>query len=113
MSPTPAAAVTSTLEAVCCVWLFGRVIFTFWFEYVETFARELRALGDQVTVLADRAAEPFLVEQLQVQPVLPASIWHRMGDGAGARAGSRVETYRSLSKYLQREKKYDVVCAFG
>jgi hypothetical protein len=30
-----------------------------WFEYVETFARELRALGDQVTVLADRAAEPF------------------------------------------------------
>ena len=45
-----------------------------WFEYVETFARELRALGDQVTVLTDRAAEPFLVEQLQVQPVLPASI---------------------------------------
>ena len=38
-----------------------------WFEYVETFARELRALGDQVTVLADRAAEPFLVEQLQVE----------------------------------------------
>jgi hypothetical protein len=38
-----------------------------WFEYVETFARELRALGDQVTVLADHAAEPFLVEQLQVE----------------------------------------------
>ena len=38
-----------------------------WFEYVETFARELRALGNQVKVLADRAAEPFLVEQLQVE----------------------------------------------
>jgi hypothetical protein len=98
MSPTPAAAVTSTLEAVRCVWLFGRGIFTFWFEYVETFARELRALGDQVTVLADRAAELFLVEQLQVQPVLPASIWHRMGDGAGARAGSRVENVSQLKQ---------------
>ena len=55
-----------------------------WFEYLGAFARELRALSDQVTVLADRAAEPFLVEQLQVQPVQPACIWHRMGDGAGA-----------------------------
>jgi hypothetical protein len=113
MSPTPAAAVTSTLEAVRCVWLFGRVIFTFWFEYVETFARELRALGDQVTVLADRAAEPFLVEQLQCSPSspLPSGI-------AWATAQVRVpvhawRTCRSLSKYLQREKKYDVVCAFG
>ncbi len=69
-----------------------------WFEYVETFARELRALGNQVKVLADRAAEPFLVEQLQVQPVLPASIWHHMGDGAGARAGSHVENVSQLNQ---------------
>jgi len=86
-----------------------------WFEYLKGFAQELRALGDQVTVLADRAAEPFLVEQLQVQPVLAASIWHRMGDGAGVlRRCLRVpvhawRTYRSLSKYFQREKKYDVI----
>ena len=46
-----------------------------WFEYLGTFARELRALGDDVTILADSAAEPFLVEQLQARPVLPASIW--------------------------------------
>jgi hypothetical protein len=58
----------------------------------------LRALGNQVKVLADRAAEPFLVEQLQVQPVLPASIWHRMGDGAGARAGSRLENVSQLNQ---------------
>ena len=69
-----------------------------WFEYLGAFARELRALSDQVTVLADRAAEPFLVEQLQVQPVLPASIWHRMGDGAGARAGSHVENVSQLNQ---------------
>src|SRR5215475_3279378 len=86
-----------------------------WFEYLGAFVRDLRALGDQVTVLADRAAEPFLVEQLQVQPILPASIWHRMGDGAGIlRRYLRVpvhawRTYRSLSKYFQREKKYDVI----
>jgi len=70
-----------------------------WFEYLKGFAQELRALGDQVTVLADRAAEPFLVEQLQVQPVLAASIWHRMGDGAGcARAASRVENVSQLKQ---------------
>ena len=86
-----------------------------WFEYLGTFARELRALGDDVTVLADSAAEPFLVEQLQVRPVLPASIWHRMGDGAGAlRRCLRVpvhawQTYRALKKYIRRTEKFDVI----
>jgi glycosyltransferase involved in cell wall biosynthesis len=86
-----------------------------WSHYVGTFVRELRVLGDEVTVLADCAAEPFLIEQLKAQPILPDSIWHRMGDGAGAlRRYLRVpvhawRTYRSLSKYFLREKKYDVV----
>jgi hypothetical protein len=58
-----------------------------WFEYVETFARELRALGNQVKVLADRAAEPFLVEQLQVQPVLP--VFHLASHGRRRRCACR------------------------
>jgi glycosyltransferase involved in cell wall biosynthesis len=86
-----------------------------WFEYLNTFVQGLRALGDEVTVLAERAAEPFLVEQLKVQPVLPASIWHRMGDDAGTlRRYLRVpvhawQTYCVLKKYFQRDNSYDVV----
>lgn len=86
-----------------------------WFEYVGTFARELRALGDSVTILADRSAEAFVVEQLPAEPVLPASIWHRMIDGAGPlRRYLRVPThawatYRALKSYLNRNDKIDVI----
>jgi len=86
-----------------------------WFEYLGTFARELRALGDEVTILADRSAESFLVEQLEVRPVLPASIWHRMGDGAGApRRYWRVpahawKTYRVLNTFFKRSDTFDVI----
>lgn len=86
-----------------------------WFEYLGTFARELHALGDDVTILADSSAEPFLIEQLKVQPVLPASIWHRMGDKAGAlKRYLRVpvhawQTYRAVKTYLRRGQKFDVL----
>ena len=55
-----------------------------WLEYVSTFVRELRALGDEVVVLCDRKAQGFVIEQTGARPVLPESIWRRMGDGAGA-----------------------------
>ncbi len=55
-----------------------------WSEYVSTFVRGLRALGDEVEVLCDRRAEGFILEKTGALPVLPESIWHRMGDGAGA-----------------------------
>ena len=55
-----------------------------WLEYVSTFVRELQALGDEVEVLCDRKAQGFVMEQTGARPVLPESIWHRMGDGAGA-----------------------------
>ena len=86
-----------------------------WFEYLGTFARELQALGDEVTILADRSAEPFIVEQLRAKPVLPASIWHRMGDSAGAlRRYLRVpthgwETYRVIKTFLRSGEKHDVI----
>jgi glycosyltransferase involved in cell wall biosynthesis len=55
-----------------------------WVEYVSTFVSGLKELGDAVTVLCDRKAEAFIMEQTGARPVLPESIWHRMGDGAGA-----------------------------
>ena len=55
-----------------------------WLEYVSTFVRGLKELGDEVTVLCDRKAEGFVMEHTGARPVLPESIWHRMGDGAGA-----------------------------
>ena len=55
-----------------------------WLEYVSTFVRELRVLGDEVVVLCDWKAQGFVMEQTGARPVLPESIWHRMGDGAGA-----------------------------
>lgn len=86
-----------------------------WFEYVSTFARELRALGDDVTILADRSAEPFIIEQLSAKPILPDSIWHRMGDTAGPlRRYARVpahgwNTYRAVKSYIGSGEKYDVI----
>src|SRR5882724_1559844 len=86
-----------------------------WFEYVGSFTRELGLLGDEVVILADRSAEPFLIEQLRVRPVLPASIWHRMGDGAGAlRRYLRVpahgwNTCRALRRFLKTGGEYDVI----
>src|ERR1700735_1799135 len=86
-----------------------------WFEYLGTFAQELNALGDDVTVLADHSAESFLIEQLHVKPVLPDSIWHRMGDSAGPlRRYLRVplhgwKTWRAVKTYLRNGEKYDVI----
>ncbi len=53
-----------------------------WFGYITTFRRGLQALGDEVTILADREAQPFILEHLKAIPILPHSIWHRMSDGA-------------------------------
>jgi hypothetical protein len=55
-----------------------------WLEYVTTFVQGLKELGDEVVVLCDRKAEGFVMEHTGARPVLPESIWHRMGDGAGA-----------------------------
>ena len=34
----------------------------YWLEYISTFVRELRALGDEVVVLCDRKAQGFVVQ---------------------------------------------------
>jgi glycosyltransferase involved in cell wall biosynthesis len=78
-----------------------------WLEYVSTFVRELRALGDEVIVLCDREAQGFVMEQTGARPVLPESIWHRMGDGAGALQrylrvpGHAIATFFAMRKVLR------------
>ena len=79
-----------------------------WLEYVSTFVRELRALGDEVVVLCDRKAQGFVLEQTGARPVLPESIWHRMGDGAGALKrylrvpGHAVATFMAMRKFFKK-----------
>jgi hypothetical protein len=78
-----------------------------WLEYVSTFVRGLRALGDEVVVLCDLKAEGFILEQTGARPVLPESIWHRMGDGAGALEryarvpGHALATFVAMRKFFR------------
>ena len=80
-----------------------------WLEYVSTFVRELRALGDEVVVLCDRKAQGFVIEQTGARPVLPESIWRRMGDGAGALKrylrvpGHAVATFVAMRKVFREQ----------
>jgi glycosyltransferase involved in cell wall biosynthesis len=86
-----------------------------WFEYISTFSQGLRALGDQVTILADRRAETFILENLQAKPVLPDSIWHRMGDEAGVlsrylRVPTHAwQTWRAVRRFLRNENRWDII----
>jgi glycosyltransferase involved in cell wall biosynthesis len=79
-----------------------------WYEYINTFARELRALGDNMTVLCDHRAEPFILEKFHALPVLPQSIWGRMSDNASALKRSiriplhAFATFWVMKKFLAR-----------
>ena len=79
-----------------------------WLEYVSTFVRGLTALGDEVVVLCDRKAQGFVMEQTGALPVLPESIWHRMGDGAGALnrylrvPGHAVATFMAMRNFFKK-----------
>jgi glycosyltransferase involved in cell wall biosynthesis len=86
-----------------------------WFEWVKTFYEGFRELGDQVTVLADASVLPEIRDPLNAEPILPNSIWHRMGDGAGAlRRYSRVfahglQTWRVMRQYLSCHHGIDAI----
>jgi len=86
-----------------------------WLEWVTTFERGFRELGDEVTVLADAEVEPDIRQALRADPVLPRSIWHRLGDGSGAltRYG-RVfahnwQTWRVMNRYLKRHPEFEAI----
>lgn len=78
-----------------------------WIEYASTFVRDLQALGDEVVVLCDSRAQGFVMEQTGAMPVLPESIWHRMGDGAGAMKrylrvpGHAIATFFAIRKFFK------------
>jgi len=55
-----------------------------WYEYVSTFRRGLVELGDELEILVSRECTPEVAKVLRARPVLPASIWAKMSDGAGA-----------------------------
>lgn len=87
-----------------------------WHEYVAMFLHQLRALGDEVEVLTDRNAEPFIQTELGAKPVLPPSIWHRHGDGAGPLTrlwrfpAHALATYRALKAVLRNNPdRYDLI----
>jgi len=86
-----------------------------WFEYLGDFCRELPRLGDEVTLLVSRRAEPFIREQLGGQPVLPESAYGRMSDGAPAwRRYARIpihawQTFWAVRRYLRTAPEPEVI----
>jgi len=65
--------------------------------------------------LADREAQPFILEHLKALPVLPASIWHRMSDGANPLIRylrfpvHAWQTVKAVKSFLSQDKNYDVI----
>ena len=86
-----------------------------WFEYISVFLRALSQLGDEPTVLADEAAEEFILRELGAHPVLPRSIWHRMNENVSPwerywRVLSHAWLTRSrLGEWLKKSPPYDIV----
>lgn len=86
-----------------------------WFEYISTFWRGLHKLGDEVTILADREAQPFILDYLKALPVLPPSIWHRMSDGANPLIRylrfpvHAWQTVKAVRSFLSQNRNYDVI----
>jgi len=89
-----------------------------WFEYIQTFRNGLLRIGDKVDLLVDHAADPFIVRALDAQPVLPESIWHRMGAAAGpltrlARIPLHaLATYRSIRRFLETKNSREWTDSF-
>jgi glycosyltransferase involved in cell wall biosynthesis len=86
-----------------------------WFESIRTFQNGLAALGDDVRLLVSKKAEPFIVDQLNARPVLPASIWHRMSDDAGVLGRyfrvpwHAVQTWWAVRGELRTDCHYDII----
>jgi glycosyltransferase involved in cell wall biosynthesis len=89
-----------------------------WAEYIGTFLRGLEKQGDEVVILCDRKAEEFIPKNLKAHALLPESIWHRMGDGAGTLTRylrvphHAIRTWWSVYNYFKkhlRDKPPDVI----
>ena len=86
-----------------------------WFEYIRTFRNGVLQLGDEVTILSDRNAEPFIKDQLAAHAVLPSSIWHRMNDGAGLLLRylrlpvHAWQTRQCMRNWFKKHDDYDII----
>ena len=86
-----------------------------WLEWVTTFYRGFRELGDDVTVLADAAVQSDIRESLAAVPILPNSIWHRISDGSGPLTRhSRFithawQTWRIMNRFLRAHPAFDAI----
>lgn len=85
-----------------------------WNEYISTFSMGLEDLGYSRTILVDRQAESFIVEQEAVNPILPESIWHRMGQGGRLARYARVpshawSTYNAVHHWLKKNPDPDLI----
>ncbi|EMI52260.1 glycosyltransferase [Rhodopirellula sallentina] len=86
-----------------------------WLEYISTFQSGLKALGHEVTILSDRSADDFIASQHDIHPVLPESIWDRMGDNAGRLTRYlRVPTHawntnRAVKRWIKHQAAPDLI----
>lgn len=86
-----------------------------WYEYIETFRSGLSELGHDTKILSEHAAETFITDAEDVYPVLPDSIWHRMGDSASRwKRYLRVpqhawKTRRVIKRWLRQNDHPDLV----
>ena len=86
-----------------------------WFEYLENFCRELPRLGDSVTLLVSRRAEPFILNRLGALPRLPDSAFGKMSDGAPAwRRYARIpvhawKTFWAVRRHLRTAPEPEII----
>ncbi|HTJ78195.1 MAG TPA: glycosyltransferase [Rariglobus sp.] len=86
-----------------------------WIEYISTFKKGLLDAGDSVEILCDEKAEPWVIERFAAQAVLPESIWHRIGDGAGKLTRlfripiHAVKTWLTMRKWLTAHPAPDII----
>ncbi|MGF1532023.1 MAG: glycosyltransferase, partial [Puniceicoccaceae bacterium] len=82
-----------------------------WLEYLRTFRSGLEDTGDSLRIFASRECEPDVAAALGAEPVLPRSIWARMGDAAPKwKRFLRVfthgwATYTTVLRILSRKQK--------
>src|SRR5260370_8969109 len=82
---------------------------------MRSFRDGLVALGDNVSLLVGKKAEPFIVDELNARPVLPATIWSRMSDDVGVLGRyfrvpwHAFQTWRAVRRELKADRQYDTI----
>jgi glycosyltransferase involved in cell wall biosynthesis len=85
-----------------------------WYENLQGFHQELPRVGDQLIILCSRRAEPFILENLGAQAILPESQPLRQSKaGKVQRAikafGYFIKSYYVLAGYLRKKSNFDLI----